>query len=750
VTPTEVRAGRVAWLSAAAVVRLRFVLVAAWIAATFYVVAIDPVPPADPAGDVVSLVPANSRAIAAERRAAERFRIPISTHTAVVQREPDGISERGQRTIVGAAVENDRRAARDPEARNVFFALPVINSAGLVPASREANTTAVTWLAFSEISAFLDRDRVAGEYADRLERVSGTEAKVTGIVPAQLEEGRIIEDALIWVEIATVALIALLVGLKFRSVVAPLVTLATVAVAYLVSAWVLDKAGEVFDVSIPTVLQPLLVALILGIVTDYSVFYMSSFRRHLHAGESRLDAARTTTAGLSPIVLAGGLILAAGLLALLGASVSFFRTLGPGLALTVLVSLIVGLTLIPSLLAMFGSWVYWPARPKPDPAAAATGSRRVAIRQRVARLQSSRPVALLTVAACVAGLGFAAAQVLDARLGFTNISGLPADAEEREAAEAAAEGFAAGIISPTQVVVEAPGIAARTDELVALQERLAAVDGVAAVVGPREQVVDDPPVAFSEDGDAARYLLVLDDEPLSAGAISTLGTIADDVEAMARDAGLDGARVSLSGDTAVAEETVTTFRGDLLKIFGLVLFVNLVALAIFLRAIVAPLYLVGASVLGVAATFGLTTWVFQDVLGYGQLTYYMPFAVAVLLISLGSDYNVFVVGRVWQEARVRPLREALMVAAPRAASAIRAAGVTLALSFAVLAIIELHAFWEFAFAMTVGILLETFVVRSLLVPALVALFGYVSAWPGGGLRLHSEYRGARRASTTEA
>ena len=127
---------------------------------------------------------------------------------------------------------------------------------------------------------------------------------------------------------------------------------------------------------------------------------------------------------------------------------------------------------------------------------------------------------------------------------------------------------------------------------------------------------------------------------------------------------------------------------------------------------------------------GITVWVFQTFLGYGELTYYVPFAAAVLLVSLGSDYNVFIAGRVWQEARGRPVREALAEAAPQAAGAIRTAGITLALSFALLAIIHVRAFWEFAFAMASGILIETFVVRPLLVPALVALFGEAAAGPG--------------------
>ncbi len=172
-----------------------------------------------------------------------------------------------------------------------------------------------------------------------------------------------------------------------------------------------------------------------------------------------------------------------------------------------------------------------------------------------------------------------------------------------------------------------------------------------------------------------------------------------------------------------------TITDDLIRIGIVAFLVNFVFLALFLRAIVAPLYLVLASTLGLAATIGLTTLVFQGFLGHGELTYHVPFAVAVLLLSLGSDYNVFLVGRIWQAAEDQPLREAIATAAPRASRAIGVAGLALALSFATLALIDLRQFREFAFAMTVGILIDAFVIRALLVPALVSLFGELSWWP---------------------
>jgi len=166
------------------------------------------------------------------------------------------------------------------------------------------------------------------------------------------------------------------------------------------------------------------------------------------------------------------------------------------------------------------------------------------------------------------------------------------------------------------------------------------------------------------------------------------------------------------------------------RVGAVVLLVNFLLLALFLRAFVAPLYLLAASVASVAATLGLTKYVFQDLLGHSDITYYVPFAAGVLLVCLGSDYNVYVVGRIWQEAERMPLREAIAFAAPRASKAIGVAGIALAASFGMLAVVPIDGFRELAFMLSVGVLLETFVVRSALIPALISLFGSSSGWPG--------------------
>ena len=195
------------------------------------------------------------------------------------------------------------------------------------------------------------------------------------------------------------------------------------------------------------------------------------------------------------------------------------------------------------------------------------------------------------------------------------------------------------------------------------------------------------------------------DAPAVGGeAIDDLERLRESMPELLADSGLEGAEASFAGDTALAEETVNGTMGDVWRIGLTALAVNFILLAVFLRALVAPLVLLATSVAALAATLGMTTYLFQDLLGYDELTYYVPFAAAVLLVSLGSDYNVFVAGEIAREADRRPLREAVAVAAPRASRAIAVAGVVLAASFAALAIVPLRAFHELAFALAVGVL----------------------------------------------
>ncbi|MGN6379098.1 MAG: MMPL family transporter [Gaiellales bacterium] len=734
--PPPVAAGRIARAYAWVVVTLRWLIVPAWLVAAAYIALLAPNNTRSPA-NLISLVPAHAPALELAQREARMFQPPLTGDTMVVQRDPAGLSARAQAQSLALAATFDRRALHGANPR--MIAIPVPNTLGLFPSSRENGTTIVTYLEHSPTLSAAEVVRLAHDYTRQLQQRSGSVAGVTGVLPAQWREGALIEQWLRWVELATVLAILLVVAILFRSLGAALMTLVTIGIANLAADQVLTWAQTTGGISVPEVLRPMQVALVLGIGTDYCVFYMSAFRLRSRRGESRVPAARAAAAEITPIVVVGGLILAAGLAALYASRIAFFRDLGPGLAITVLTTMVVAVTFVPAVMGIVGRLLLRRDRRKdPDkPESAKPG--------RMSRMIARRPVAAVVALLVIAVLGAAATGMRYMHVGFSDVTGLPSDAPQRSGYDALVRGFAPGMLAPTKIVVWGRGVGSQSAALDRLQHTLEQRPGVAAVIGPADRLPGvDAGLLVGRNGGAARYIVVLDRDPLGAPAIRGMRDLNPALPGLARGSGLRGAQIGVTGTTALAQETTSAMRADVLRLTIAVLTVTFVLLAIYLRAIVAPLMLLAASVLSVAATLGITAWIVVRLLGYGEVTYYVPYAAAVLLVALGSDYNVFVTGRMWQEARRRPLRTAVAEAGPRAAGAVRTAGITLSVSFAAIALIPVRGFREFAFAMALGVAIETFLVRPLLVPAMISLVGYPSGWPGRRLRA-----GARTAPASQ-
>ena len=686
-------------------------------------------------GSLADFTPKDTPAVATEVRSAQIFGQPIS-RVAVVQRDPAGLSPAVQRQTVAAAVDLTQHP-RDP----LLGALPLIDDPRVWPKAGDQATTAVTYLYFAPSTPWAEQVRLARAYAGaRLTQPGASVVGVTGSVPARVAQEDAVAARLNAVEIATVILVALVLGVTFGSVLAPAVTLLAAGVAYVIGSRLVALAGRELGLVPPSEIDPLVVVLVLGIVADYAIFYLSGARERLGLGDRRGPAARDTTAQLTPIIVTAGLMVAAGTAALLAATQATFRSFGPSLAISVLVGLVVSVTLVPAVMATFGRALFWPrGLAETAPRAKARPGWLTRQRERIGHLATHRGAALGIVVVCVAVLLVAASGLRWVGLGLDFVSGLPSSSEPRQAATAAAAGFANGILAPTEVLLQKPGVGTQTRQLTALEQAIGAQPGVAAVLGPREQPPDPRiPFAVSPDLSAARYYVVFSTDPLGSSGISTLDSLQAAMPGLVRQAGLADVRVGYAGDTAIAATTVDRTVTDLGRVGIAVIVIDVLLLALFLRSLAAPLYLVAASVLALAAALGATSYVFKLLPGPEGLTYYVPFAASVLLVSLGSDYTIFVVGRIWEERRVRPLRGAIETAVPKARSAVSVAAITLALSFAMLAIVNLWSFRQLAFLLAAGVLIDAFFVRSLLVPALVALFG--RTWTGAAIERRQEVR----------
>jgi putative drug exporter of the RND superfamily len=724
-TASRLSRGYAAWI-----VRLRWLVLAAVCAAAVIATIQLPGLQSD-AG--LEITQETSPAVESERRVLEMFGLPLLSLAALVQHDPGGLDA----SALGGSFRQAARANLDTVRNGVpdtgiAGALPIPNS---VPVPGRP-TTIVTYMWGGSTLNGGELLDTARQYGDRL----GPQAQVvgvTGVIPVQVEQGRVVKSWLEWVEIATLLAVALILAITFRSLVTPLIVLATAIIAYLITIRIIGAAAAELEISAPSQLEPVVVALTLGITTDYAIFFLSGMRYRVARGWPPREALVSAVTHNLPIVLVAGLIVTAGVAAISVAQLPLFRAFGPSLAIMVGVALIVSVTLIPALLAIFGRLALWPGTRRAGRNDAELGG--ADQEGWLARGLTNRGVAAVIVVALLAALIAATWPLSEFRASVASAETLPVGNSVRMAANAAAEGFSPGVLAPTEILVERPGITSDRAALVALQQQIAARRGIAAVVGPQQQPVDvsvsGVGLFLAPSGDAARYLVVFSHKPLAAPGLQDLIALQREMPALLERAGLGDATVEYLGAGALGAEFITTARTDFIRVGIAVGLVNLVLLAVFLRAIVAPLYLLACSFLSVGAALGLTTLVFQSGLGYEGLIFYAPFAAAVLLVSLGSDYNIFTVGRIWDEARGRPLREAVALGLPRTARPVTIAGVTLATSFAFVGLIPVAPFQELAFAVAVGVLIDTFLVRSLLVPCLIVLVGRVSGWPGHRLTI---------------
>ena len=434
------------------IVAARLLIVAGWIAAAVVMAVGLPTLREAQTGALGQLVPADSRALEAEELSAELFRFPLASRTVVAERDAEGLS--ASRLIATGRLAADVNQGRAPEVR-ASGAYGVTNAVIDLPFARERRTTALSFLLFEP--EFSQNKRLAGAhaYVEALDVPPSSFVGVTGAIPARAAQADLIAEHLPLIELVTVALITLTVALYLRSLLAPLVTLLTVGVAYIVSVRLVAVIGTSVGVSVPPEVEPIMVALLFGVVTDYGLFYMSRFRRRLLEGEIPRTAARETAAELTPLILACGVAVAAGSAALGIANLGFLRAFGPGMALAVLVGLLVTITFLPAMLACVGRALLWPA-PAREPAQhvvrAGWLDRLIVLAVRAPRRTTL--VSLLMIGAMASGL-------IWLQVGNPLIRGLPRDSEPRQAYEQVSEGFAPGAVAPTTLAKQAAAGAPR-------------------------------------------------------------------------------------------------------------------------------------------------------------------------------------------------------------------------------------------------------------------------------------------------
>ena len=487
--------------------------------------------------------------------------------------------------------------------------------------------------------------------------------------------------------------------ITYRSPVLWLLPVVSAGVALFVAQAVVYLLAKHAGLTVNAQSQSILTVLVFGAGTDYALLLVARYREELRRHEDRHEAMAFALHRAGPAILASGSTVVAGMLCLLLASMNSTSGMGPVAAIGIAVALAVMLTLLPALLLVCRRWVFWPLVPRygdEDP-----GER--SFWGRVGRWISVRPRKTWVVTALALGLCTLAVTQLDAT-GLRNSEQYYGKPESVLGEETLAKHFPAGSGQPVDVVANA-------DKASEVASVVAETDGIAAVQKPQVS------------GDTAWIAATLSDGPDTQAARDTVDRVRERVH------GIDGADAQAGGGTAIYDDILAAADRDNRVIIPVVLVVVFFILALLLRALVAPLILVATVVLSFFAALGLSALLFKHVFDFAGADSGLPLFVFVFLVALGIDYNIFLMTRVHEEAKEVGTRRGALIGLSATGGVITSAGLVLAGTFLSLATLPVVSFAEIGMAVALGVLLDTIVVRAVLVTALNLDVGPRMWWP---------------------
>jgi RND superfamily putative drug exporter len=550
----------------------------------------------------------------------------------------------------------------------------------------------------------------------------GMQVYVTGGVGFSTDANDVFSNIDTKLLIATVLLVLVLLGAIYRSVLVALTPLIVVFFAYTVTqalVYALAKSGATVSSNSTSIL----IVLMFGVGTDYCLLLVSRYREELRRIDDKHQAMGRAVRRAGPAILASGMTVSLAMLTLALADNKNTSSLGPVAAIAVFTAMVAGLTLLPTLLTVFGRTGFWPRRSvvEYDPDHGAEEHR--GLWRRFGDRVLQRPgFALLTT-----GLVFIAGAfgLLAYKVDYSTTSFFKHSVEAVEGFDVLRSAFPAGTLAPTTVLVESDNGPVTPAAIREVEMRLRGVDGVA---GAGDTGIRTP------DGQLAEVDAILTKDPLDRSGLDIVPEMRDAV------ADLPGGVTALIGGTsAINYDVDQANQRDIEIIVPLALLVMAVILAILLQALVAPLVLLASVILSFGCTLGVSILIIRFVVGDAGFDSSIPLFAFIFLVALGIDYTIFLMARVREEARRYGTREGMLRALAATGPVITSAGIILAGTFSVLMTLPVSFTFDLGLMVALGILLDTFVVRTIMVPAAVEVIGDKIWWPstaraGGRLR----------------
>ena len=577
----------------------------------------------------------------------------------------------------------------------------------------------------------------------------GVETHLTGSLPTIIDSQSQSGSSRNSIQSLSLLLIIVLLLVAFRALLAPVVTLLPALVVLLLSSPVIAGATQI-GVQASSITQFILIVLVLGAGTDYGLFLVFRMREELRRGAEPPEAVRIAVSAVGESITFSALTVMAALMSLVVAQFGLYQSLGPALAIGIGLMLIAGLTLLPALLAIFGRAVFWPSH------ARLVEHPRSTLYGRIAARVVRRPLPV-AVAGLLVFAALAMGQVGAPAAGFADQSS-PSGTDSAAGSAALAAHFGAGGANTNEVLFTlAQPIFTHANDLVTVEAGLRASGRFATVTGPVEvvQAAGGIPAlqqALASGGDPAQQPLLralsrfvsadgrtvqvqatfTDNDSGDPKAIAAVPDVRAAVASVAQRVGATDSGVF--GIIPFAYDVNAVSASDLLRILPLVAVLIALLLAIVLRSLVAPIYLVASVVLSYLAAIGITAIIFVHLGGQSGINFVLPFLMFVFLMALGSDYNILVMTRIREEAHRLPLLRAIQHAVAATGTTVTTAGVILGGTFAVLAVAGGSSaggdqIKQIGYGIAAGVLMDTFLVRTILVPSFVAVLGRWNWWP---------------------
>ena len=578
----------------------------------------------------------------------------------------------------------------------------------------------------------------------------GLSTHLTGDLPASVDSENANSKGRNNTEGYTVLLILVLLLVVFRAVLAPLVTLLPAALALAVAQPIIAQSTKI-GVDVSFITQILLIVLILGAGTDYGLFLVFRVREELRKGSPPKEAVVKALSRVGESITFSAVTVIAALLSLVLASFGLYRGLGPALAIGLAVMLLIALTFLPALLAILGRAVFWPSKTRQR-------EQRAGLWGRLADRVIQRPVTMLMLGVLIFG-GLSLGLIGYKSAGFGNQSA-PKGSDSATGQQVIAQHFPAANNNPQLLIFHFPSsVWDNLTPVAAAQSQLAQSNVFKAVSGPfnangfvltparlqqlhgssaNSAALEAVNQFISPDGRTVQFYGVL-----KAGASGTtaatnaIPAVRSELQRVAGSVGAD--QNSVYSADSVGYDVNQTATHDLKRIIPVVLLIIAILLAILLRSLVAPWYLILTVGLSYIASLGFAMIVFVHIGHQDGINFILPFLLFIFGMALGQDYNILVMSRIREEAhKEKTLPAAVTKAIGITGTTVTSAGLILAGTFTVLGLVGGNEqVQQIGFSIAFAILLDTFFVRTLLVPSIVALLGHWNWWPS---KLHKEFK----------